>query len=323
MPNKAPLISIPILTYNGERYLREQLDSIYAQTYKNIEVIAYDDGSTDNTIKILKEYKLTKGLHLYLQKNNVGLIQNTADALQKCTGNYIAIADQDDIWKPNKLERLLDNIQDNTLIFSDSTTIDEDNNILQENYFSQTANLISSSNSLNYIFGSGISAHAMLFKSDLLPFIFPIPQVGIYPDWWIIFVASNNGKIKFLQDSLVLYRRHTTQATKTCIKKPTPFFQRLIIREKRVYEDRAKLLKRLTAFQELESINSHTKDFLTLLIYKLKKFDSCFYNKSLETLLLKHSTELYKVFLMNKKETYKQIKRLSRGIWYYRLKLYT
>ena len=105
-------ISIALATYNGGRFLREQLDSIYAQTWRNIEVVASDDRSSDDTVAILEEYGQSHGLRYEINDENLGFVRNFEKILARCTGDFIALADQDDIWLPDKLERLIAGIGD-------------------------------------------------------------------------------------------------------------------------------------------------------------------------------------------------------------------
>jgi glycosyltransferase involved in cell wall biosynthesis len=108
------MISIAMCTYNGERFIKEQLDSILNQTYKNFELIITDDDSSDKTITIIKEYiKQDKRIKLYQNNSNLGFIKNFEKAISLCSGDYIVLADQDDIWKVNKLEIFLEQIKDN------------------------------------------------------------------------------------------------------------------------------------------------------------------------------------------------------------------
>ena len=97
-------ISIAMTTFNGGMFLREQLESIYNQTKVPDEVVVCDDGSTDDTIAILEEYKETKGLKLYVNGVQLGVNQNFYKAISLCTGDYIALCDQDDVWLPKKLQ---------------------------------------------------------------------------------------------------------------------------------------------------------------------------------------------------------------------------
>ena len=91
-------------TYNGERFLREQLDSIYSQTLLPNEIIVCDDNSTDRTINILEEYKEKYGLKYYVNNPKLGVNENFYKAISLCASDYIALSDQDDIWLPNKIE---------------------------------------------------------------------------------------------------------------------------------------------------------------------------------------------------------------------------
>lgn len=100
------LISIAVTTYNGEKFLREQLDSLYNQSIKPDEIIVCDDCSIDNTITILEEYRQKYDLIYVVNKKQLGVNKNFFQALSLCTGDYICICDQDDIWMPHKIETL-------------------------------------------------------------------------------------------------------------------------------------------------------------------------------------------------------------------------
>ena len=115
-----PLVSVAMATYNGEPFLREQLDSIYNQTYKNIQVLVTDDCSDDKTVHILEEYKIRYGLQYYVNDKTLGAVRNFERALSFCKGEYIALSDQDDIWFREKIDNLVNEIGDCSLIFSDA-----------------------------------------------------------------------------------------------------------------------------------------------------------------------------------------------------------
>src|SRR5438477_882164 len=93
-----PLISIVLCTYNGEKFLREQIDSLLNQTYPNLEIIISDDASIDTTSQILETYKSDQRVKLFLQPHNSGSSKNFDFAIQKAKGEFIAFSDQDDIW---------------------------------------------------------------------------------------------------------------------------------------------------------------------------------------------------------------------------------
>lgn len=108
------MISVALTTYNGEKYLKKQLDSIMNQTMKVDEIIVCDDGSTDSTFSILENYPVK----LYKNKENLGYRLNFKQALEKCNGDYIFLCDQDDIWKENKVEEMVNIMNQNKDILS-------------------------------------------------------------------------------------------------------------------------------------------------------------------------------------------------------------
>src|SRR5689334_6476928 len=101
-----PLISIVLCTFNGARFLEDQVESILNQTYPNIELLISDDASIDESIIILKKYEHHPLVKLFYNKQNVGFAKNFETAAMLTKGNYIAFSDQDDIWLPDKIEKL-------------------------------------------------------------------------------------------------------------------------------------------------------------------------------------------------------------------------
>jgi len=124
--NAKALVSIVMATYNGQDFLCQQIDSIIGQSYSNLEIIIQDDGSSDGTCNIVRRYALKDSrIQFFKNKENLGIVQNFYDLIDKATGEYIAISDQDDIWKPNKIEFLINHIGIHSLIYSDSQLIDQ------------------------------------------------------------------------------------------------------------------------------------------------------------------------------------------------------
>lgn len=215
------MVSVAMCTYNGEAFLKKQLDSIVNQTYPHIELIVCDDGSTDSTIDILEEYKRESERPMLIVNNlnNLGYYRNFEKAISLCNGYYIALADQDDIWHTNKLKHLVLEIDDNELIYCNSEVINEhgeDQNI----FLSELFNFTRGSESKSLLFNNCVSAHAMLFKKELLQFALPFPDFKFH-DWWIAYVAMSVGKIEYTDEVLVKYRVHNSNNTD--IKKYTTF----------------------------------------------------------------------------------------------------
>jgi len=204
------LISIAMATYNGERYLKEQLDSIYSQTYKNIEVVVTDDCSTDGTIKILEQYSKSHGLKYYVNEENLGFVKNFEKAISLCQGDFIALSDQDDIWEKEKIEILVDKIGSNLLIHSDCSVIDDEGKSLMPFLKQDTGNLISVQ---DFFFRNVVTGCTVLFSKKLLDTALPFPEGIAYHDWWLGFCAAKEKKIHYFPQCLTRYRKHSGQDT--------------------------------------------------------------------------------------------------------------
>jgi glycosyltransferase involved in cell wall biosynthesis len=213
MPSEShPLVSVVVATYNGERFLREQLDSLLHQTYPLIEIVIVDDASTDGTIAILDEYTLLhEKIRLFKSETNVGYIKNFEKGIASCKGEYVALSDQDDIWLPEKISRLMDEREDYPLIYCDSALINAEGDSLGMK-LSDVKNLTTFWSPLNYVYGGSVAGHAMLVKKDVIVGALPLPS--IFPhDYWIGFLSTSFGKLKFLDEVLVRYRQHGGNVT--------------------------------------------------------------------------------------------------------------
>lgn len=201
-------ISVAMATYNGEKYLRRQLDSIYKQGLLPFEVIVTDDCSTDNTLIILEEYKVKYGLKYFVNESNVGFVKNFEKAMVLCSGDFIALSDQDDVWLPWKLERLFQSIGDKVLICSDAALINENDTIIADSYF-RYQNLYPYLDNLflNLLFNNFVTGCTILFKRELLALALPIPNIR-YHDHWLGLVAIKHGGLIFLDEPLIYYRQH-------------------------------------------------------------------------------------------------------------------
>lgn len=212
MNEKKPLVSIALCTYNGEKYLKEQLDSLVNQTYPNIEIIAVDDCSTDSTLQILHNFKNRYGsIKIFENDNNLGYVKNFERAISFCSGELIALCDQDDIWDYKKIELQVKHIQGNHLIYHDSQFIDEAGNSMGLK-MSDTVNFYRGDHPEVFLFFNCISGHSILFKRNLLEYMLPFNPEYFY-DQWIAFVAASIGRVDFISMCLVKYRQHSENNT--------------------------------------------------------------------------------------------------------------
>lgn len=202
------LISVALCTYNGEKFIYKQLESILLQSYKNIEVIIVDDASSDSTITIIDEFaRKDTRIKCYQNPVNIGFNANFEKAISLCSGDYIAISDQDDIWLPNKIQILLKAIGDNLLVHSNSVFIDENDNVLQKYLFHPTNEGFLYKNSKNFLFTNHVTGHTCLLKKEFVDKIIPFPEKCFY-DWWIGFVAAYEQRIIYKNAILTKYREH-------------------------------------------------------------------------------------------------------------------
>jgi glycosyltransferase involved in cell wall biosynthesis len=208
-----PLISIALCTYNGEKYLTEQLDTLVFQSYPNFEIIVVDDCSTDSTIEILKRYEAKDQIRLFQNESNLGFSKNFEKAIKLCNGEFISLCDQDDIWDTNKIQKLYDNLEDHILIYHDSELINSSGQSLQRK-MSDVNNFVKGSNNKAFIFRNCIAGHTILFRKKLTEFIFPIPET-FFHDWWMVYAATTIDKIAFIPEVLVKYRQHEKSYTDT------------------------------------------------------------------------------------------------------------
>lgn len=200
-------ISIAMATYNGEKYLAEQLDSLVAQTLRPCEIIICDDCSRDSTMGILRQYegKYPKLIKVYANNSNLGYVKNFEKAMNLCTGEYIALSDQDDVWVPSKLEKLVARIGDCAMVHSDAILVDKDNNEISPS-FSDALNKIGTPCFLELLNRSQITGCTMMCKRDKFPEVFSFPK-GIPHDYYLSFLAAEKG-IAYEPEPLVRYRQH-------------------------------------------------------------------------------------------------------------------
>lgn len=220
------MISVCIPTFNGEKYIREQVDSILNQLTEDDEIVISDDGSTDSTLLILEQYndsriKIIKNKKLTSEKfktrieyvlKKVSL--NVQNALAHCNGDYIYLADQDDIWIEGRVAKTIGFLKNEepTLVICDCTIIDESLNVTEESYFNY---IRPSQHILRTLAKSSFHGCCMCFNRTLFEKTLPFPDYSIGHDLWIGLTAMKVGKIKFLPESLLFYRRHSSTVTKT------------------------------------------------------------------------------------------------------------
>ncbi|MBR3152595.1 MAG: glycosyltransferase family 2 protein [Clostridia bacterium] len=209
-------IDILLATYNGEKYLREQLDSILNQTYGEFNLIISDDCSNDNTRKILEEYELLDSrIKVYYQEKNLGYVKNFEFLLNKVESELYMLSDQDDVWIPEKIEETYNYLvsEKAELVFTDLTVVDENLNVMYQSFndlmkYSKKA-IKYDDYRLQFLYNC-VTGCTLMTKKKYLVDILPIPNESEYVihDFWIPLITSFNGKIKYLNKPLIKYRQH-------------------------------------------------------------------------------------------------------------------
>lgn len=210
-------------TYNGEKYLTEQLNSILPQLNADDELILSDDGSTDETLRIIRKFMDQDQRIKFFNGPGKGVIANFEFAIKQSTGAIIFLADQDDVWLPNKVQTIVAFFAEHSdidLIVSDLTIVNESLDVIEKSYFDyRNVRLGVLHNILkNKYIGAG-----MAFRSTLKANILPIPTKVPMHDMWIGLLADYKKKSELIPQQLTLYRRHSQNASE--IETKASFFQ--------------------------------------------------------------------------------------------------
>lgn len=216
--------SIAMCTYNGTRHLREQLESFASQTRLPDELVICDDGSTDATSAIVADFAASVPftVHFHVNETNLGLIKNFEQAIRLCTGDYIALSDQDDVWMPEKLALLeaeflaASNVG---LVFTDAELIDADGRVMNGTLWEklplrpeELKRLRSRRASDQLLEGSTVTGATMAFRVRFRDLVLPIPtDLPIIHDAWIAVLVASVDDVLPLSAPLIRYRQHSGQ----------------------------------------------------------------------------------------------------------------
>ncbi len=271
------MVSIIVATYNGEKYLTEQLESIAAQTYKDIEIIICDDDSTDGTKKIIKAFAESHpNVFYYLNVNNQGVNKNFEEGFLKANGEFIAIADQDDIWLSNKIEEQIKLFTNENIVLTYCLSARFTGNVLPTKKHDYTTTLFEGNDVRKLLLRNSISGHNIIFRKKLLNQILPLPH-NIYYDWWIVQTAVCNGSVAATNKILAYHRSHDNNIT---LKPRTTVFQ-----TEAEYKER---MVALNLFLNLKNLSVKDKKFIESLIVQFKKLENEMFSKELFKFYMKN-----------------------------------
>ena len=226
MSKSLPLVSVAVVTYNQKHFLKECLESILAQDYKNIEIVVADDGSTDGTAEMLREYELSgRGRFvLKIASANQGITKNHNLAFFGCTGKYISWMAGDDLMLPGKISRQVDYFEKNqncSICYHDLEVFDSESGVALRNYSDID---VPREGTIEVLakYGSFNGAVSNMVRRECAPVYGFDERIPIASDWlyWVECLGGG-GRIGYIPEILGRYRRHANNITSTSVKEPS------------------------------------------------------------------------------------------------------
>lgn len=223
-PASRPRVSIAMATFNGERFVREQLESILAQSVSDFELVISDDTSTDGTWEILQEYsEKDNRIRIYRNNLNLGFKRNFEQAIRLCQADFIALSDQDDIWYPDHLQVLLGHIGHHVLCAGDADMVDEHNlNTGERRSFADGFHVIPPAEKLVWslmFVQNPLQGASMLLRRDFVESILPVPDFVFTHDRFFTACACCKTGPVFVPRPITRYRQHSDNVTASCHNK--------------------------------------------------------------------------------------------------------
>lgn len=219
MSNNDIMIDICLATYNGSQWINDFLNSLDAQTYTNWRLVVSDDDSQDGTLDLITSHFQSNPDKLSIVqrgRTKQGVVQNFQDAIKTSNAKYVLLADQDDIWLPEKITglyaRMLKNEQGNkvpALIFSDLEVVNEQLLTINNSWWDLASVKPDSARSFKGVLCQNIvPGCSMMLNRSLIEIALPFPKGVIMHDWWLLLVCAAFGKVDYCHEKFVRYRRH-------------------------------------------------------------------------------------------------------------------
>lgn len=221
------MVSVCLASYNGEKYIKSQIESILFQLGDFDEIIVSDDSSTDRTLDIIRSLN-DKRIKIFPDQKFHSPIYNFENAIKQATGDYIFLSDQDDIWLDNKVEICLNELETYDLVVSDCRVVDKQLNVIYPS-FHKIHN--SKGGFLNNLYRNSYMGCCIAFRRSVLDYVLPFPKkLSVYHEGWICSLVDIKGKLYFLPTPLILYRRTEENLSQTSEKSTFSFMYQLYIR---------------------------------------------------------------------------------------------
>lgn len=267
----SPLISIVMATYNGEKFLLEQVDSLLAQSYPCLEFVFVDDASSDSSRAILQEYALIDSrIRLVANPVNQGLLATFETGIRAAKGDMIALSDQDDVWLPEKISLLAEAIGSHSLIYADSALTNASGYVTGK--FSDRNHLCDYPTALHYVFGTKAMGHAMLFKREIIDIALPFPDY-VGHDYILGFAAASLNGVVYFPQALVNYRQHSSNTMGADLRRGKKNYNTREERNTRIVKRLSLLAERCPAGADREILRGLAQDFaLTSVAERVRRF---------------------------------------------------
>ncbi len=205
------MISVALAAYKGEKYIEEQIRSILPQLSHGDEIIVSDDRPGGMTEKIVKRIAAEDSRVVWVEGKSKGVVSNFVNAIRYCKGDKIFLCDQDDVWLPDKVKRVMEAFDEGyDLVLHNAYITDGELNITDYSFFEKRG---SKKGVLRNIFKNSYMGCCMAFDRKLLKKIMPMPRSIPMHDQWIGILAEIYGKVKFLDLPLIYYRVHGGNVT--------------------------------------------------------------------------------------------------------------
>ena len=278
------LVSVVLCTYNGEKYLQQQIDSILQQTYSPLEIIIVDDASTDSTVTILENYcQVDKRVKCFINPENIGYNKNFEKGFLLASGDYIAICDQDDIWEMNKIERMMKEWPAGSL-FIYSLSGNFFTNHFDKRTLAPNVHYSSIDDLYKLVFNSPVHGHASIFKKELLNYCMPFPA-DIFYDWWMSMHAASIGIIGCVPLTLTWHRVHEKNSSRMLTSISDKEERNRQLREQSVYFIETFCAKGIAKEKE--------KKYLLEYASLLKRLDGKKFSRGMFTYVMKHRHQVF------------------------------
>jgi len=215
--NQTERVHIVMATYNGAKFLKEQIDSLLQQTYKDITIEVCDDGSTDDTCEIVSQYmEQDDRISLHKNEKNLGYVMNFMEGIRRSDAEYIMLCDQDDIWNPNKVELTLQRMKQEEsvtkdgpiLVFADAMNYNSDTGEEMGRFHENSHLDVKKVDTAHLFMENKCIGCTVMVNQQIQPYLSELPDEIRVHDWWLALICSHFGKIAYVDEPTLLYRQH-------------------------------------------------------------------------------------------------------------------